>query len=324
VIPALLEVRDLSVEFSTPDGVVRPVERLSFDLVPGQTLGLVGESGSGKSLTGLALMGLVPAGGRIVSGRIRLDGQDLSACSERQWRALRGRVLSMVFQEPMTALNPVVSIGNQIVQVLRRHEKLSRRAARARAVEMLTRVRIPSPQRRFHAFPHQLSGGQRQRVMIAMALVTAPRLLIADEPTSALDPTTQVCILEEISQLTRAQGTSVVLISHDLAMVSAACDRIMVMYAGSIVEYGEAETVTTRPAHRYTEALLHAAPAINGPRLARLPELPGQLPDPLARPNGCRFAPRCGHATAQCWSETPGWRDCGASRAACLHPASGA
>ncbi|PKL95902.1 MAG: peptide ABC transporter ATP-binding protein [Gammaproteobacteria bacterium HGW-Gammaproteobacteria-8] len=318
---ALLEVENLSVEFATEAGPLRAVEQVSFRLEAGRTLGLVGESGCGKSVTSLALMGLLPGNGRIAGGSIRFDGQDLTTLAEAELRRLRGKRLSMIFQEPMTALNPVYRAGDQIIDVLRRHEGLSRRAARDRAVEMLSRVGIPAPEQRMADFPHQMSGGMRQRVMIAMALVCRPRLLIADEPTTALDVTTQAQVLAEISQLAAELGTAVLLITHDLGVVAETCDEVLVMYAGRVVEQAPVDALFAKPRHRYTEGLLASIPRIRPDRLERLPVISGTVPELAAMPAGCRFAARCAHAREDCRERSPELRALGQSRVACFYPA---
>jgi len=321
VTSALLEVEDLSIEFATEAGPLRAVEQVSFRLEAGRTLGLVGESGCGKSVTSLALMGLLPGNGRIVTGRILFEGTDLATLDQAALRRLRGRRLSMIFQEPMTALNPVYRAGDQIVEVLRRHEGLSRRAALDRAIEMLARVGIAAPEQRMVDFPHQMSGGMRQRIMIAMALVCRPRLLIADEPTTALDVTTQAQVLAEISQLAAELDTAVLLITHDLGVVAETCDEVMVMYAGQVVEQAPVGALFAQPRHRYSEGLLASIPRIRKQPLERLPVIPGTVPELSAMPTGCRFAARCPQAQADCRARTPELRMLGRSRSACFHPA---
>jgi len=319
--PPLLQVEHLSVEFSTDAGVVRAVDGVSFSVAPGEVLGIVGESGCGKSVTSLALMGLLPGNGRIVDGAVRLAGRDLTRLGSRSLRRLRGREVSMIFQEPMTALNPVYTVGAQIREVLKRHEGLGRGAARSRAIEMLERVGIPSPERRIEDYPHELSGGMRQRVMIAMALACRPRLLIADEPTTALDVTTQAQVLAEIADLRREFGTAVILITHDLGVVASTCDELLVMYAGQVVEQARTPVLFKTPRHRYTEGLLASVPRIRPSRLPRLPVIPGTVPPLDALPPGCRFAARCAHADAECRDRVPAMRELDQSRVACFHPA---
>ncbi len=302
----LLSVRDLVVEFSTERGLVRAIDGVSFDLVPGETLGLVGESGCGKTVTALAVLGLVPSPpGRIVSGSIRLEGRELATLSEAEYRHIRGREISMIFQEPMTALNPVLSIATQMTDVLVRHQGMSRRQARDRAVEMLALVGIPSPEKRIDDYPHQMSGGMRQRVMIAMALSCNPKLLLADEPTTALDVTTQAQVLDEMVRLQEQLGTSVVLVTHDLGVVAETCHRAVVMYAGRVVEEAPVECLFERPRHPYTEGLLQSIPRIREEKLPELPTIPGSVPDLLHLPPGCRFADRCPRADDLCHRQEP-------------------
>ncbi|GJD48340.1 Dipeptide transport ATP-binding protein DppD [Methylobacterium crusticola] len=300
---ALLDVRGLGIAFPR----ARPVRDLSLTVGPAETVALVGESGSGKSLTALALMRLLPPGGRVAAGTIRFDGQDLGALSEARFRRIRGRDVAMVFQEPMTSLNPVLSVGFQIAEVLRRHEGLSARAARSRAIALLDRVRIPDPHRRVDAYPHQLSGGMRQRVMIAVAVACAPRLLIADEPTTALDVTIQAQVLELIDGLRRDLGMAVLLITHDLGVVAQWADRVAVMYAGRKVEEAEPDALFAAPLHPYTRGLLAASPRAGGAGRGRgepLPEIPGSIDSALGQP-GCAFAPRCPLAEAGCRAAPP-------------------
>ena len=307
---ALLEVRALRASFATGDGDLVAVDGVSFDVEAGSTLALVGESGCGKSVTSLAVMGLVAAPGR-VDGSIRFEGRELVGLATRDWQDLRGNGMAMVFQEPMTSLNPAFTIGAQIVEGLRRHRALTRPAAAARALEMLERVRIPAPEQRFHEYPHQLSGGMRQRVMIAMALACEPRLLIADEPTTALDVTIQAQILELLGALQRDTGTAVVLITHDLGVVAETADEVAVMYAGRIVERAAAPRLFAHPEHPYTVGLLGAMPRLDGER-ERLASIEGQVPSPLRVMAGCRFEPRCPFAVERCRREAPVLREVGA------------
>jgi len=300
---ARLEVRDLSIAF----GATTPVRKLSFSVEETQTLALVGESGSGKSLTALALMRLLPSGARIVSGSARLGGQDLLAMPIGELRRMRGREIGMIFQEPMTSLNPVLTIGRQIGEVLRLHRGLSARAARAAAVELLDLVRIAAPQRVVDDYPHQLSGGMRQRVMIAMAVACHPKLLVADEPTTALDVTVQAQVLELLDRLRRELSMSVILITHDLGIVAQWADRVVVMYAGNKVEEAEPEELFRMPRHPYTRGLLAASPRLkpgfsyhDGP----LAEIPGSISSSIAQP-GCPFVPRCSIALPVCSTAMP-------------------
>jgi len=316
----LLRVRDLAVEFDTEQGVVRAVDGLSFDIYPEETVGLVGESGCGKTVTGLSLLGLIPKPpGRIASGSIEFDGRDLVHTSEAEMRAIRGSEISMIFQEPMTALNPVFTIGTQMVDVLRLHKPLSAAQARREAVDMLGHVGIPAPARRINDYPHQLSGGQRQRVMIAMALSCGPKLLVADEPTTALDVTTQAQVLEQIKKLQEEFRMAMILITHDLGVVAETCRRAMVMYCGKIVERAPIGELYAQPRHPYTAGLLNSIPRIHAQRPERLPTIPGRVPDLLHLPAGCRFSPRCERSMERCRVEQPGL-DGGESAAACFNP----
>jgi peptide/nickel transport system ATP-binding protein len=298
----LLAVRDLSVEFQTRKGVARVLEGVSFSLGRGRTLGLVGESGCGKSMTALAIMRLIPdPPGRITAGHVRFEGTDLLRLDDAAMRDIRGNRVSMIFQEPMTSLNPVFTVGEQIAEAVRLHQRLDRRAAHARAVEMLDAVGIPAAARRVDEYPHQFSGGMRQRVMIAMALACNPAVLIADEPTTALDVTVQAQIFDLISDLRERTGTAVVLITHDMGAIAEMADRVAVMYAGRIVEEGAVADVLERPMHPYTQGLIACAP---GRRTAAagepLEEIPGTVPSLLERRAGCAFADRCRHAMPQC------------------------
>ena len=303
---ALLDVQDLQTHLATPAGTARVVDGVSFAVHPGEVVGLVGESGSGKTLTALSVLRLVPdPPARIVGGRILFGGVDLLALPERALRHVRGRGIAMVFQEPMTSLNPVLTIGEQIAEVVRVHEGAARAAARARAVAMLRRVRIPDPERRVREYPHQLSGGMRQRAMLAMALAGRPRLLIADEPTTALDVTVQAQIVELLRELQAELELAILWITHDLALLSGFAARLLVMYAGRIVEEGRAGDVLHAPRHPYTEALLRAVPRGNGVGRALLETIPGTVPDPGALPAGCAFAPRCARVMDRCHAAPP-------------------
>ena len=304
----LLEVEDLSVEFDTRTGVARVLESVSLALGRGETLGLVGESGCGKSMTALAIMRLIPnPPGRITAGRVRFEGRDLLALDDASMRAVRGNRVSMIFQEPMTSLNPVFTVGEQIAEAVRLHRGLDRRAAHERAVEMLAAVGIPAPARRVDEYPHQFSGGMRQRVMIAMALACDPGVLIADEPTTALDVTVQAQVLDLLGELRDAEGMAMVLITHDLGVVARQADRVAVMYAGRVVETGTVREVFAAPRHPYTISLLRSIPDIEAPAGTKLAAIAGSPPDPARRPAGCAFAPRCFAATEQagCRVERP-------------------
>lgn len=312
---AVLRVEGLRTEFSPGDGPPAvAVQDLSFHVNRGETLCIVGESGCGKSLTALSVLRLLPRPyGRIGAGRILLDGQNLIDLAEPEIRAVRGRAISMIFQEPMTSLNPVLNIGRQIAETVMVHEGLPWQACMDRALEMLRQVRIPEPERRLHEYPHQLSGGMRQRVMIAMALACRPRVLLADEPTTALDVTIQAQILDLIKELQRETGTAVVLITHDLGVVAEMADRVLVMYAGSKVEEGSAEEIFDSPSHPYTRGLMGAMPHLGGGHGARLNEISGVVPALNARPSGCAFAPRCGLATDRCRTAAPELKRIGGS-----------
>ncbi|MBX6367040.1 MAG: ABC transporter ATP-binding protein [Rhodospirillales bacterium] len=301
----LLEVRDLRTSFATEGGEMRAVDGVSFAIRPGTTLGLVGESGCGKSVTALSIMGLVPQPpGRIAGGEIVFEGEDLLRLPPARLRDLRGNKIAMIFQEPMTSLNPAFTVGDQIAEALERHRGLSRAEAMARAVELLGRVRIPSPESRAHDYPHKLSGGMRQRVMIAMALACDPRLLIADEPTTALDVTIQAQILELLRRLRAEMGMAVLLITHDLGVVAELADEVAVMYLGRIVEKAPVTALFETPHHPYTIGLLGSIPKLHE-KETRLAAIEGMVPSPLAPPEGCRFNPRCPFAIERCRREEP-------------------
>ncbi|MEV0239754.1 ABC transporter ATP-binding protein [Streptomyces sp. NPDC050674] len=290
-----LDVRDLRVHFPTEDGLVKSVDGVSFTLEKGRTLGIVGESGSGKSVTSLALLGLHKGTRAQVSGEIWLDGSELVALPEAGMRALRGRTVSMIFQDPLSALHPFFTVGSQIAEAYRVHHKVSKKEARERAVEMLKRVGIPQPERRVRDYPHQFSGGMRQRAMIAMSLVCDPALLIADEPTTALDVTVQAQILDLIRDLQEEFGSAVVIITHDLGVVADVADDILVMYGGRRIEYGTTHDVLKRPQHPYTWGLLQSMPHLSGDVGERLNPIPGSPPSLINLPDGCAFHPRCAY-----------------------------
>jgi peptide/nickel transport system ATP-binding protein/oligopeptide transport system ATP-binding protein len=297
----LLSVRDLRTWFFTDQGVAKAVDGISFEVHEGETLGIVGESGCGKTVTSLSVLGLLPQPpARIMEGSsVRLRGEELIGCGEPRMRALRGNEISMIFQEPMSSLNPVYTVGNQIVEALRLHRGLDRKAARAEAVRLLDVVGISEPERRVDEYPHQLSGGMRQRVMIAMALSCEPSLLIADEPTTALDVTIQAQILELLAGLRGKLGMAVLLITHDLGVVAEVCDRVVVMYAGQVVETGTVYEIFAEPAHPYTRGLLASLPSVDDPG-KRLESIPGTVPNPVDWPVGCRFRARCPLADEGC------------------------
>jgi oligopeptide transport system ATP-binding protein len=302
----LLDVRDLAVQFKTQDGTIHAVNGISFELGRGERLGLVGESGCGKSVTNLAVIRLLPKpAGRIVRGAVLFDSQDLTKLDESDIRAIRGRDIAMIFQDPMTSLNPVLTVEEQMVETIQAHRKTDRKAARDRAIELLGMVGIPQAEERLRSFPHQFSGGMRQRVMIAMALALAPKLLIADEPTTALDVTIQAQVLELISRLTTETGTSLVLITHDLGVVAGMTDRINVMYAGFIVETATTGDLFETPSHPYTVGLLHSMPRVDAKEGEPLIPIEGRPPDMRRAPRGCPFAPRCAWRLEACWTDNP-------------------
>lgn len=317
----LLAIEALGVRFATPDGDVVAVEDASFAVSRGECVGIVGESGSGKTQLALAAAGLLDANAS-VRGSVRLDGRELLGADERTWRTVRGRRIGFVFQDPMTALAPHLSIGTQLVETIRAHADVSRAAARARALALLGRVRVPDPALRLRQFPHELSGGLRQRAMIAVALAAEPDLLVADEPTTALDVTVQRQILDLFRELRAELGTALVLITHDLGVVAGLCDRVLVMYAGRIVEAGAASDVFARPRHPYTAALLAASPRLDTPLDVPLATIPGAPPDARRRPSGCAFRPRCARAVEVCGS-VPSATQRHGSLAACHRPLDG-
>jgi len=313
---ALLQVEDLVVRFRTHEGTIHAVNGVTFELEEGERLGLVGESGCGKSVTNLAIIRLLPKpAGRIEGGRVVFEGQDLSKLSEQDVRDLRGKDIAMIFQDPMTSLNPVLTIEEQMVETIRAHRQVSKADARARAVELLAMVGIPRPETRLRDFPHQFSGGMRQRVMIAMALALEPKLLIADEPTTALDVTIQAQVLELLGKLTTDSATALILITHDLGVVAGMTQRINVMYAGFIVETATTGELFERPSHPYTVGLLHSIPRLDGDSTEALIPIEGRPPDMRHAPSGCPFAPRCAWRVAECWSENPGLLPMDAGRA---------
>ncbi|MCA1371152.1 ABC transporter ATP-binding protein [Bradyrhizobium sp. BRP14] len=311
---ALLEVRDLQTHF----GPVKAVDGVSFSVGRGEVLGLVGESGSGKSVTGFSVIGLVDAPGTIVGGQIIFDGRDITRASRDEMRSLRGRRIAMIFQDPMMTLNPVLRIDTQLIEAVQAHEDVSRAEARARARDALGMVGIPSPDERLQAYPHQFSGGMRQRVVIAMALLHRPNFIIADEPTTALDVTIQAQIIAEMQKLVAQNHTSLIWITHDLAVVSRLADRIAVMYAGRIVETGPVSDVLARPLHPYTAGLIDSVPSRNR-RGERLRQIPGMAPNVARLPAGCAFAPRCARADARCGEAVPLFT-AGMREHRCLHP----
>ncbi len=301
----LLEIRNLRTHFSTEDGVARAVDGVSFSVDRGETLGVVGESGCGKSVTALSVMGLIPKPpGQIVGGEILFDGENLVEYNDDQLRAIRGNDIGMIFQEPMTSLNPVFTVGSQIDEAIILHQNVNKAEAKLRTIEMLTLVGIPSPEQRHGEYPHQLSGGMRQRVMIAMALSCNPKLLIADEPTTALDVTVQAQILELMNKLQDDLGMGMMMITHDLGVIAEVCDRVAVMYAGKVVEYADVDDIFYRPRHPYTIGLLDSIPRL-GDKVEELSTIEGTVPPPTNWPKGCHFCTRCSFADDLCWSDEP-------------------
>ncbi len=302
----LLEVKDLQTHFFTMDGVVKAVDGVSYDLEEGETLGLVGESGCGKSVSALSLMRLIPdPPGKIVNGEVVLDGEDILKIDMDDMRNIRGAKMSMVFQEPMTSLNPVLTIERQLTETLQLHKGMSKAEARREGVDLLSRVGIPDPEQRIKQYPHQFSGGMRQRVMIAMALSCSPRLIIADEPTTALDVTIQAQILELMKSLTTEFGVALIVITHNLGVVARYADRVNIMYAGRIIERGTAREIYSNPRHPYTVGLLRSVPRLDLPRRAKLDPIEGQPPDLVNLPAGCAFRARCRWAVDKCATDTP-------------------
>jgi peptide/nickel transport system ATP-binding protein/oligopeptide transport system ATP-binding protein len=318
--PPLLSVKALTTTFRTEAGVFPAVDGLSFDVAPGEVLGIVGESGSGKSVTALSILGLLPdPPGRIASGSIRFEGQEIVGMPKGQLRALRGPSIGMIFQEPMTSLNPVFRIGDQIIETIRAHEPVSKAQARQRAIGLLDRVGIAMPERRLDDYPHQLSGGMRQRVMIAIALACSPRLLLADEPTTALDVTIQAQLLDLLRDIQRETNMAVVIITHNMGVIAEFADRVLVMYAGRVAEQGTVDAVFTTPRHPYTQGLLASTPSLEREE-SRLATIPGVLPQLTETLPGCRFAPRCARRSDACLHSKPPMVDTGQGQlAACFH-----
>ncbi|QCG96269.1 ABC transporter ATP-binding protein [Azospirillum sp. TSA2s] len=315
----LLDIKNLSVEFTTRAGTFRAVDGIDLTVDEGEVVGIVGESGSGKSVTSLAVMGLLGSNGRVVADRMTFGGRDLLTMPASQRRKITGKDVAMVFQEPMTSLNPCFTVGFQIMETLRVHEGLSGKALRNRAIALLEQVGIPAPESRLSAFPHQLSGGMSQRVMIAIAIACNPRLLVADEPTTALDVTIQKQILDLLVQLQRERGMALILITHDMGVVAETAQRVVVMYAGQVAETRPVGSLFERPRHPYTGALLDALPErALGKR--RLPTIPGMVPGIADRPAGCLFSPRCRFADARCRAERPALFDVDDGRARCFYP----
>ena len=314
----LLSVKNLSTEFPVKKGIVKAVEDVSFDVDAGEILAIVGESGSGKSVTSLSVMGLLAEPGHVAGGSMEFEGKDLVHLSERDYRALRGNDMAMIFQEPMTSLNPVYRVGKQIVEAIRTHENVSKKEARERAIDMLRKVGIPSPEKRIDDYPHQMSGGMRQRVMIAMALSCNPKLLIADEPTTALDVTIQAQILDLLRRLRDDTGMAVLLITHDLGVVSETADRVVVMYCGQVVEEVEVRTLFDHPMHPYTLGLLKSIPRLEDDDSKRLYMIKGMVPNPLEMPPGCHFSDRCDSCMDICREKIPNLVDIDGHKVRCF------
>jgi peptide/nickel transport system ATP-binding protein len=300
----LLDVRGLGIFFRTEAGEVQATRDVSFTLEAGERLGIVGESGCGKTVTGLSILGLLPPGQSRAAGEVRFEGRDLLTLGQREMRAVRGRKISMIFQEPMSALDPVFTIGQQIGETLRAHRGMGKKEARERAIDALAQVGIPLPARRVDEYPHQLSGGMRQRAMIAIALVCEPQILIADEPTTALDVTIQAQIIDLLFDLSARTGTALLFITHDLGVIAETCTRMLTMYAGEVVEDSPVDSALMRPRHPYTSGLLRSIPRLS-PRKTVLPSIPGRVPSPADMPSGCRFRPRCAHGLPACEQAQP-------------------
>ena len=301
---ALIEVRNLKTYFSTYRGLVKAVDGVSLEIYPGETLGIVGESGCGKSVTCLSMMRLIDPPGRIVGGQIRLEGTDLIRLTEAQMRSIRGSEISMIFQNPMTSLNPVYNVWDQIAESIQTHQKVPRRQAFELAIEMLRKVEIPDPQKRALCYPHELSGGMIQRIMIAIALACEPKLVIADEPSTALDVTVQARILELMNNLKEQFDTSICIVTHDMGVIAEICDRVVVMYAGRVVEYADVKTLFNHPRHPYTLGLMRSIPSLEIEQ-RRLNAIPGILPSPFALPSGCKYCTRCDLADELCSEQEP-------------------
>jgi peptide/nickel transport system ATP-binding protein len=318
----LLDVQDLTVEFPTRRGVLRALDRVSFSIDAGEILGVVGESGAGKSLTGAAIVGLLERPGRIAGGEIRLDGQRIDNLAPEPLRRIRGRRIGMIFQDPLTTLNPLYTIGRQLTETMQTHMRLSDAEVRRKAIGWLDRVGIPAAAQRIDAYPHEFSGGQRQRVVIALALCAEPALVIADEPTTALDVSIQAQIITLLKDLTRDHGTAVMLVTHDMGVIAETADRVAVMYAGRIAEIGPVAAVIRRPAHPYSDGLMASIPSLEH-RVTRLRQIDGAMPRLDALPSGCRFHPRCPRVFGRCIEEKPELMPAGATSAACWLRANG-
>lgn len=313
---SLLSVKNLTVSFTGRSGTVTAIEDVTLDVSPGEILGMVGESGAGKSMTGAAIIGLIEPPGRISKGEIRLEGERIDNLPPEAIRRIRGRRIGAIFQDPLTSLNPVLTVGEQLIETIQTHLGLSRQAARERAIDWLRRVGIPAPEARIDTYPHQYSGGMRQRVVIALALCAEPRLVIADEPTTALDVSVQAQIIALLRKLARETGVAVILVTHDMGVIAETADRVAVMYAGRIVEVGPVAEVLGTPKHPYTKGLMASIPRI-GPRPDILPQIEGAMPRPHARPAGCAFAPRCPQRIARCTQTRPDLTGSAARAVAC-------
>jgi len=317
----LLEVKQLRVEFPTRRGTLLALDDVSFDIAPGEILGVVGESGAGKSLTGAAIIGLLEPPGRIAAGEVRLDGRRIDNLPSAEMRHVRGRQIGAIFQDPLTSLNPLYTVGRQLVETIQAHLPLSAAQARERAIDLLRQTGIPAPEARIDQYPHQFSGGMRQRVVIALALAAEPKLIVADEPTTALDVSIQAQIIALLQRLARSHGAAVMLVTHDMGVIAEACDRVAVMYAGRIVEIGPVQQVIHHPAHPYTRGLMGSIPTMDEDR-ERLAQIDGAMPRLNAIPPGCAFNPRCAQIMERCRRERPDLLDAGPTRAACwLHDA---
>ena len=312
----VLSVQNLRVEFTTRRGVLRAIDGISFDIAKGEVLGVVGESGAGKSVTGNAVIGLIDAPGRIAGGEIRLSGRRIDNLPTEEMRKIRGKRIGMIFQDPLTSLNPLYKIGEQIIETIRTHSSLSESAARKRAIELLAEVGIPAPDKRIDSYPHEFSGGMRQRVVIALAICADPELIIADEPTTALDVSVQAQIISLIRRLGRDHGTAVMLVTHDMGVIAETCDRVAVMYSGRIAEIGPVQDVIRNPLHPYAKGLMGAIPTL-AIEADRLVQIPGSMPRLSAIPPGCAFNPRCASAFDRCRTERPEPLACGEQRVAC-------
>ncbi len=313
---ALLTVENLTVTFPSRHGATNAIENVTIHVEPGEILGMVGESGAGKSMTGAAIIGLLEPPGHISEGEIRLEGERIDTLPPAEMRRIRGRRIGAIFQDPLTSLNPVLTVGDQLIETIRAHLPLTKEAARERAIDWLRRVGIPAPEKRIDTYPHQYSGGMRQRVVIALALCAEPRLIIADEPTTALDVSVQAQIIALLRRLARETGAAVILVTHDMGVIAETADRVAVMYAGRIVEVGPVADVLTHPRHPYTAGLMASIPRI-GPRPDILPQIEGAMPRPASRPAGCAFAPRCPHRIDRCTAERPALRGAGAAQVSC-------